>query len=367
MKLLILAQVPPPLHGQSLMVQTAVEGLPAHGIEIQHVNLRLSRSHADIGGWRPGKVPAILAVCFHALVVRFRHGCDTLYYVPAPAKRGALYRDWLVMLLVRPFYRQLVLHFHNGGLGEWLARGATAPERALTRLLLGRADLGIVLADSLRTDAESLAPRRIAVVPNGITDPGPPEVRPEPGRILFLGAVTREKGALDLLSAVRRLRTRGIAVTAVFAGEPNAASTGELTRARQEDPGCCEVLGFVGATGKREQLTRCACVCLPTHYAHEAQPLVALEALAADRPVVATRWRGLPETLPADAALVPPGDIAALAEALDRTIGAPPSPGRQRRHYEAHFTRERHLAALADALFQVGAPDGGRAMRGMRH
>ena len=77
MKLLVLAQVPPPVHGQSLMVWTLVAGLPAHGIGLEHVNLRLSRDSADIGGWRPGKIPAVLDACLHALVARFTRGCDT--------------------------------------------------------------------------------------------------------------------------------------------------------------------------------------------------------------------------------------------------------------------------------------------------
>ena len=105
MKLLVLAQTPPPLHGQSLMVRTLVEALPAHGVAVHHVNLRLSRDAADIGRWRPAKLWATLAGAFQAIAARFRHGCDTLYYVPAPGKRGALYRDWLVMLLCRTFFK----------------------------------------------------------------------------------------------------------------------------------------------------------------------------------------------------------------------------------------------------------------------
>lgn len=350
MKLLILAQTPPPLHGQSVMVRTAVEGLPRHGIEVTHVNLRLSRSHADIGGWQPGKILAILDACFHAIAARFTEGCDTLYYVPAPAKRGALYRDWLVLALCRPFFRRLVLHFHNGGLGEWIETQLTAPERALTHALLGRADLAIVLTRSLRTDADALAARCVAVVPNGIDDPGPARAPAEPGRILFLGAVTEDKGALLLLAAVRLLRQRGVDACAVFAGGVDPALRPAFRAALDADGDCCELLGFVDGEAKQRELARATCVCLPTHYAHEAQPLVALEALAADRPVVATRWRGLPETLPPDAALVPSGDATALADALQQTLTHPPRAGTHRDFYLAHFTFAAHLTALARAL-----------------
>lgn len=351
MKLLILAQTPPPLHGQSLMVQTAVDGLPRHGFEVTHVNLRLSRSHTDIGGWRPGKVLAILDACCHAVAARFTEGCDTLYYVPAPGKRGALYRDWLVMALCRPFFRRLVLHYHNGGLGDWLATSATALERALTKLLLGHADLAIVLTDSLRTDAEALGARRTAVVPNCIAAPPATARSPAaPAEILFLGQVSVDKGALDLLAAVRELRRRGQPVVAVFAGTVMPEAAPALAQALRDDPGCCRIEGFVGAEAKAALFARSAALALPTRYAHEAQPLVLLEAMAADLPVVATRWRGIPETVPAATPLVPPGDASALATALATTLITPPPAGVLRRHYESHFTRERHLDALAREL-----------------
>ncbi|AOS44601.1 hypothetical protein Verru16b_01664 [Lacunisphaera limnophila] len=205
MKLLVLAQIPPPLHGQSLMVQTLVTGLPAHGLAVHHINLGLSRDAADIGRARPGKVFALLTACLRTVTARFHENCDTLYYIPAPGKRGALWRDWVVMLLCRPFFKRLVLHWHASGLDPWLATEATALERGLTRLLLGRADLSIVLADSLRADAAALAPRQIAVVPNGITDPGEnPAPRPAgpPFQVLFLGLCSEEKGLFASAAAV---------------------------------------------------------------------------------------------------------------------------------------------------------------------
>lgn len=358
MKLLVLAQVPPPLHGQSIMVRTMVEGLPAYGVDLGHINLRLSRTIADIGGWRPGKLLALLDACWHTVAARFLHGCDTLYYVPAPGKRGALYRDWLVMLLCRPFYPRLVLHWHATGLGAWLRTSATGPERWLTRRLLGRVDLSIVLAESLLADAEVLTPKRSAVVPNGIAAAaeGRRATRSvdAPTLVLFLGLCAESKGLFDLVAAVlaANLSAGFQAFELVAAGSwPDEDSARRFTALGALNPGTLRHVGFVRGEEKTRLLRHAGCLALPTRYPHEGQPLVLLEALAHDLPVVATRWRGIPETLPpACCQLVPPGDIAALTAALQAIRRQPPPAGLALDHFLNHFTAERHLTALATAL-----------------
>jgi glycosyltransferase involved in cell wall biosynthesis len=357
MKLLVLAQTPPPIHGQSLMVQTLLTGLPGHGIEVHHVNLGLSRDAADIGRWRLGKIAAVLDACLHTVVARFRHGCDTLYYVPAPGKRGALYRDWVVMLLCRPFFKRLVLHWHAPGLGEWLDTRATAPERALTQLLLGRAALSIVLAGSLRGDAEKLRARKIAVVANGIADPNPP-VRPSrsekaPFEVLFLGLCDEAKGLFDLADAVlaanRQAGTDSCRLTAAGAF-PDSATAQRFATLTEKHPRMVRHMGFVDGEDKQRLLRDSDCLGLPTRFPNEGQPLVLLDAMAHDLPVVATRWRGIPETLPPEAALVEAHNIEALAQALVQLRKNPPPAGVFRRHFLAHYTAEQHLARLAEAL-----------------
>lgn len=364
MKLLVLAQLPPPVHGQSVMVRMLVTGLPAHGVEVHHVDLRLSRDAADIGRWRWGKLAAVVDACLYAVVARFRHGCDTLYYVPAPAKRGALYRDWLVMLLVRPFCRRLVLHWHAAGLGEWLRTRATAPERWLTRRLLGGADLSIVLGESLRDDAEALAARRLAVVPNGIPDPCPGgTARPraagqETFEVLFLGLGSEDKGlfttAAAVLAANRAAGATRFRLTAAgaFPDRPTAARFAALVAAH---PGELRHVGFVTGPAKADLFRASDCLCLPTRYAAEAQPLVVLEALAWDLPVIATRWRGLPEILPPAASLtLPPDDEAAAMAALLSLRRTLPPPGTARTAFLAGGTDQAHLKALAAALLEIG-------------
>src|SRR6478735_612505 len=115
MKLLVFAHTPPPHHGQSYMVQLMLEGFggdqrkiktvtpdktkPAStdpgrfGIECFHVNARLSRKLEDIGDMRVGKFAVLLGYCLQAIWCRFRYGVKDFYYIPAPGKPSALYRD----------------------------------------------------------------------------------------------------------------------------------------------------------------------------------------------------------------------------------------------------------------------------------
>ena len=65
MKLLVFAHVPPPHHGQSQMVKLMVDGFRAQrdlGIEVLHVDARLSSGMADVGSIRGGKVQAAGAI-----------------------------------------------------------------------------------------------------------------------------------------------------------------------------------------------------------------------------------------------------------------------------------------------------------------
>jgi glycosyltransferase involved in cell wall biosynthesis len=342
------------------MVQALVEGLPLRGIPVHHVNLRLSQDTSDIGHWQFSKVVATIACAIKAVRARFRHKCDTLYYVPAPPnKRAALYRDWMLMLLCRPFFARCVFHWHAGGLGQWIAAQGFV-ERGLTKWLLGRVHLSIVLAESLRADAQVLRPRRVAVVPNGVAIPSAPP-RPTPGgsfRLFFLGLCSEEKGLFSAAAAVLEANRR------LGAGDPNPAflltvagpfdrggTADKFHRICGEHPNVIRYAGKVGGPHKSALFAECHALLFPTRYSAETLSLVALEALAHDRPVVATTWRGLPDIVTADVGvLVPPANDAALAAALLRLREHPPTPGVCRTRFLTHFTLERHLTLLTAAL-----------------
>lgn len=365
MKLLVFAATPPPVHGQNVMVAAMLAGLRVRAdFTVVHVAPQLSRTQADIGRWRPGKVLALLRACATALAARMKHGPMTFYYVPAPAKRAALYRDWAVMLLCRPFFSRLVLHWHAVGLGDWLQHRAMAPERWLTQWLLGGAALSIVLAPELAADAQVLRPRQTAVVPNGIQDPavGVAALSARESasgtvcELLFLGAGTHEKGLFRTVAAVNTANAqRPGSFRLTFAGSfTSPADETAFSAAAAYSNGAIRHVGFADEKMKRQLFTSSDVFVFPTTYPHEGQPLVLLEALAHGLKIVSTRWRAIPGMLPREGVwLADAEDPADLVYALFAAADAPDCSHTLRRHFLQHYTLAHHLETLAGVFREI--------------
>jgi glycosyltransferase involved in cell wall biosynthesis len=377
MKLLVFAHTPPPRHGQSMTVQLLLDGFRREGsrIEAYHVNARLSKDIADIGSVRGGKLALLAKYCLRAIWLRFRFGINNFYYVPANASRAPLYRDWLVMAFCRPFYKNVIFHWHAAGLGEWLAKEAKGWERWVSRRLLHGAELSVIQAKHNPADAELLESKKIAVVTTGIQDPCPDfdrQVLPfrlkraaqrrQGGtfQVLYLGLCYSQKGLFDLVNAValanQRLRGTSHEVKLVVAGVFwLAAERQEFDKRTQEKDlaGAIEYKGFVSEEEKSRLLRESDCLCFPTFYEAETLGLVLLEAMAYGLPVVATNWRSLPEIVPPGyERLVPPHAPEQIATAIVSLVREEYDP-RMRAHFLEHFSAERFLVKFESALLSL--------------
>ena len=129
--------------------------------------------------------------------------------------------------------------------------------------------------------------------------------------LLFAGQLIRGKGVQLLLAAMARMKTpRSLDIVGTGNMEPKlralAAQLGIEGRVR-----------FNGFQSNPQDWMRAAkCVVVPSFW-QEPYGLVAAEAVALGRPVVAFAIGGLPEACGGKATLVPPGDIDALADALE--------------------------------------------------
>lgn len=417
MKLLVFAHTPPPHHGQSQMVewllaawggdrrrqagQPQTQPASNHGaIECFHVNARLSRDLDDIGRRPWAKVPLLLKFCMEALWCRVRYGVANFYYVPAPPQRGALYRDWLVLVLCRPFFKRLIFHWHAAGLGAWLQTEARPWERWISRRLLGKADLSIVQSRANDPDLDFLNPRAIAAIPYGLPDPaatlaGEIERRRKDRltqrqqvlterasnagatdglltfRILFLALCTRSKGLFIALDAVAELNRRWtqegrparckLVVAGKFAQAEERAEFDR--RAAQPDlqlptsgggtEPAVEYAGFASGAAKERLFLEADVFCFPTYYEAESFGLVLVEAMAYGLPIVTTRWRCLPELFPKDyPGLVDPRSAAPTADALAAAL-ATESGLANRQWYLDHYQWDRFVSAVTTACLKT--------------
>ena len=412
MKLLVFAHTPPPHHGQSYMVQYMLNGFGGDrrkkrirlqepnpfGIECYHVNAQLSKTLENIGEVQSIKLVRLFLFCLEAIWCRFRYGVDNFYYVPAPGKRVALYRDWLVMFICRPFFKRIILHWHAAGLARWLETSVQIHTRALTYHAFKRPALSVVISKYNVADAEKLFSRSIRRVNYGIPDPcrdfdktilprrkarfaaraklfrnealGPTDLEgtggdPQVVKVLYLAHCMREKGLFAAAEAVvlanqilsrrkcpvqMKLHAAGTFVT----DEEKLEFDERLKNA--EFAGAVACLGFVSGLEKERALREADLYCFPTRYPAENQPVTLIEAMAFGLPIVTTRWRSIPEMFPAGySGLVADQSTGPIAEALLALLTV--ETGEELRDiFLRSFTLERYLTGLAEAFAQIEAP-----------
>lgn len=153
----------------------------------------------------------------------------------------------------------------------------------------------------------------LRVVPNALVRPMPEEsTRRDSGRFVvgYIGQLEIRKRVGDVLEALARIDD----ATALIVGDGKARPQIEAAIERLGISGRVCLAGYQEDVG--ELLAHCHCMVIPS--ANEAFGLVALEAMAAGRPVAAARSGALPEVLGSAALYFPPGDVAALAECLKR-------------------------------------------------
>jgi glycosyltransferase involved in cell wall biosynthesis len=169
---------------------------------------------------------------------------------------------------------------------------------------------------------------------------------PPSKRILFVGRLATVKGVRILLDAFARICEAHpeARLTLVGDGDERAA-----IEAHARALGCDNAVRFAGYLNQDEvadELARADLFALPSFA--EGVPVVLMEAMAARLPVLATRVAGIPELVEDGVAgrLVPPGDVAAFATALDALLRDPEgraamgAAGRARVESEFHIEME---------------------------
>ncbi|HEU0058111.1 MAG TPA: glycosyltransferase family 4 protein [Gaiella sp.] len=174
--------------------------------------------------------------------------------------------------------------------------------RPLARWLARRARVVVCASTALADDARALGGRDVRVIAQGVRIPDSVREPDEPPHILYAGRLSEEKGVRELADAAEGLPL-------VVVGD------GPLR------PLFPEATGFVPPAELGPYYERAAVVVVPSR--REGYGMVAREAMAYGRPVVATGVGGLLDAVEdgVTGLLVPLRDAAALRAALERLLG----------------------------------------------
>ncbi|BCU76894.1 glycosyltransferase family 4 protein [Luteolibacter sp. LG18] len=349
---LLLAQVEPPIHGQAIMASLlAREAARWEDCRFTVVNAAYATDRAGLGGFSFGKVLRWFGYLVRVTKEIVFQGVDTVVMTHAFFK-GPFLKDsafvWLVKGLLR---KRLFAWVHMdpsrlgfGSLPGWLARHAEATLQLPDRWVACSPALTYGWPREIPAD-------KATAVCNGIPDPAGDKLATpaDSKRVVFLSAMTEEKGWRELFEVGRRLCAESVDLEIAFYGGAGAGETEESLQRFFVNGPFPDRMTWYGATwgeDKAAALRAGAVFCLPSWT--EAFPLAVLDAMAFGLPVIATRVGGVADAVvPGNGGwLVPARDEAALEAALREALGS----SAQRRTM-GEFNRARFLENFSVEAF----------------
>ena len=222
---------------------------------------------------------------------------------------------------------------------------------AAERLLMPRGDLYLFeSAYSARMFNERVGTPGglVRVVHNGVAENefAPIADAADATDLVFLGELRKVKGIDILLNSIAGLRRNGTPVTATLVGSgPEEAAL----RAQVADLSLQDAVRFLPAMAARQAMTHGRIMVIPSRA--ESLPYVVLEAAAAGKPLITTNVGGIPEIYgPQSGMLVPPGDSAQLADAIEGAMKSPVALGNATGNLRARVAAAFSLNAMVDGV-----------------
>lgn len=362
-KILMLLQLPPPVHGSAVSNKLIWESAAIQeAFDLTLLRIDFARSLKELGRLKLFKFHRAYQLGRTLYAKLKAEKFDAVYITLSPT-RWAFLRDMLLMALVARCGVPRIYHMRGKGVAaacrkSWL-------HKQLYRWVFSGAKV-IHLSQLLLSDIAPVYPvSQAIIVPNGRPDPGPQWIAPLADTprptILYLSNMIETKGPGVLLEALGLLKEKEIPFEAVFAGSWDSdifkGVFENAVRALKLEE-CVKHIGPVYGDEKNRTYQQADIFVFPSFF--ECFPGVVLEAMSHGLPVVATREGAIPDMVMDNhtGLLVPPHRPDRLALALEamlkdaslrRSLGA---AGRKRfeQYYDFPVHEQAFIRALASCV-----------------
>jgi len=277
-KILFLVQLPPPVHGASLMNQFLVNSKSLdHSFEKKVLNLDFVTAVSDIGKVSFSKLIKMVSFAILLFKTLWNSKFDLVYFTLSPLG-GAFYRDALFVFILKLFKSNIVYHLHGKGISDEINN----PIKKWIYFYVFRNTSVICLSKLLHYDIEPVFKGHIYDVANGIPEFKPNNLDRNFKELVYLSALKQSKGILDFVDALKILNDQEVPYQAKIIGSStNDLSVEELKSivSKNNLDSKVRVLGPIYGDDKFKELESSGIFCFPTFYKNECFPLSILEAM----------------------------------------------------------------------------------------
>lgn len=342
-RLTLIGQIPPPVHGQSVVTSVVASFLAPHFRYMRIVNT----SEGTAARWQQ----LATKVSRSALAVWALRSSDAVY-IAVNGGRG-MWLTTVIAGLARLANVRIFLHHHSYS----YIRERKSRMVALTRAA-GPDAYHIVLSRTMAADLIDVIPevrRTLVCGPACCVDKGLLEspLRADNDELVLghLSILVPGKGVAEVVDLAVALHRAGKQVRLLVGGPtPCEQSRLHLDHAARELGALFEYRGQLGGDSKRDFFREITHFILPSRYVHEAVPVVLFEAMAAGAVCIATRRGSIAEQLQDSPSVLADSADSFVEEIFPILVRASASTAASRASREAFLRKlaasERNLADL---------------------
>ena len=313
-QIVLQAPLPPPSGGVATWTKNLLDSPLAEEFDIHLVNVALGR--LDLTRAQLFKRRLIANLRSQSEMAQVLWGVrPQVLHICSSGYPASLLRDTATLRLASRLGTKTLVHIHGDA-----ARLGARPE--VSTRVLSTVDAIITLGEGSQQSAEAIGLSPVHVLPNSIAAHGKirrPALSGRPIRLLFVGWLTRTKGLIELLEALRHVPNTELTILGRWVADSTGKTCEDEVRRRIAAPDLASRVTLVGEVPLKEVGSHYAAsdaLVLPSHT--EGFPMVLLEAMASGLPCIVTPVGAMPEAITDgfNGHIVPVNNAIALAKTL---------------------------------------------------